>query len=161
MKWKFLSTQNLWKFDNLSYTLLGWVHAGKYHCTIDLLFDWFGMGWMTTNNFCLYFRNRLIQTSQTGGQRYSDTSPFSVPWFMQGILFPVHETLNPDMGGAWSMIQINYPDIVQVYYIQDDAQGAGKSMIIFPNFTVGLGSIFRRECRKLWLECSTSSRLKL
>jgi hypothetical protein len=25
-------------------------------------------------------QNRLIQTSQTGGQRYSDTSPLSVPW---------------------------------------------------------------------------------
>jgi hypothetical protein len=27
-----------------------------------------------------YFQNRLIQTSQTGGQQYSDTSPFSIPW---------------------------------------------------------------------------------
>jgi hypothetical protein len=25
-------------------------------------------------------QNRLIQTSQTGGQQYSDTSPFSIPW---------------------------------------------------------------------------------
>jgi hypothetical protein len=24
-------------------------------------------------------QNRLIQTSQTGGQQYSDTSPFSIP----------------------------------------------------------------------------------
>jgi hypothetical protein len=31
---------------------------------------------MTTDNFCLYLQNRLIQTSQTGGQWYSDTSPF-------------------------------------------------------------------------------------
>jgi hypothetical protein len=36
---------------------------------------------MTTDNFCFYFHNRLIQTSQTGGQWYSDTSPFSIPWF--------------------------------------------------------------------------------
>jgi hypothetical protein len=34
---------------------------------------------MTTHNFC-YLQNRLIQTSQTGGQQYSDTSPFSIPW---------------------------------------------------------------------------------
>ncbi len=34
---------------------------------------------MTTNNFCFYLQNRLIQTSQTGGQWYSDTSPFSIP----------------------------------------------------------------------------------
>ncbi len=36
---------------------------------------------MTTENFCFYLQNRLIQTSQTGGQWYSDTSPFSIPWF--------------------------------------------------------------------------------
>ncbi len=29
-----------------------------------------------TDNFCFYLQNRLIQTSQTGGQWYSDTSPF-------------------------------------------------------------------------------------
>jgi hypothetical protein len=26
-----------------------------------------------------FFQNRLIQTSQTGGQQYSDISPFSIP----------------------------------------------------------------------------------
>jgi hypothetical protein len=34
---------------------------------------------MTTDNFCFYLQNRLIQTSHTGGQWYSDTSPFSIP----------------------------------------------------------------------------------
>jgi hypothetical protein len=34
---------------------------------------------MTNDNFFVYLQNRLIQTSQTGGQRYSDTSPFSIP----------------------------------------------------------------------------------
>jgi hypothetical protein len=34
---------------------------------------------MTTDNFHFYLQNRLIQTSQTGGQWYSDTSPFSIP----------------------------------------------------------------------------------
>ena len=34
---------------------------------------------MTTDNFCFYLQNRLIQTSQTGGQWYSNTSPFSIP----------------------------------------------------------------------------------
>ncbi len=33
---------------------------------------------MTTDNFCFYLQNRLIQTSQTGGQWFSDTSPFSI-----------------------------------------------------------------------------------
>jgi hypothetical protein len=36
---------------------------------------------MTTDNFYFYFQNRLIQNSQTGGQWYSDTSPFSTPCF--------------------------------------------------------------------------------
>jgi hypothetical protein len=34
---------------------------------------------MTTDNFCFYLQNRLIQTSQKGGQRYSDTSPLVFP----------------------------------------------------------------------------------
>jgi hypothetical protein len=38
---------------------------------------------MTTDNFRFYLKNRVIQTSQTGGQWYSDTSPFSIPWFIR------------------------------------------------------------------------------
>ncbi len=34
---------------------------------------------MTTDNFSFYLQNTLIQTSQTEGQRYNDTSPFSIP----------------------------------------------------------------------------------
>jgi len=45
--------------------------------TVDLLFDWFGISCRTTDNFCFYLQNRL---TQTGGQQYSGTSPFSVPW---------------------------------------------------------------------------------
>jgi hypothetical protein len=60
-------------------TLTREYQRGKYHCTIDLLFYWFGISCMTTDNFCFYLQNRLIQTSQTGGQWYSDTSPFSIP----------------------------------------------------------------------------------
>jgi hypothetical protein len=36
---------------------------------------------MTTNNFYVYLQNRLIQTGQTGGQWYNDTSPFVFPTF--------------------------------------------------------------------------------
>ncbi len=43
------------------------------------LFDWIEISCMTTDNFSFYLQNRLIQTSQTGGQLYSDTSPFSIP----------------------------------------------------------------------------------
>jgi hypothetical protein len=54
-------------------------YRGKYHCTINLLFDQFEISCMPTDNFCFYLQNRLIQTSQTGGQCYSDTSPCSIP----------------------------------------------------------------------------------
>jgi hypothetical protein len=39
---------------------------------------------MATDNFYIYLKNRLIQTSQAGGQWYSDT-PFSIPCI--GYLF--------------------------------------------------------------------------
>ena len=46
---------------------------------VDLLFDWFGISCMINDN-CFYLLNRLIQTSQTGGQWYNDTSPFSITY---------------------------------------------------------------------------------
>jgi len=65
---------------------------GKYHCTVDLLFD---LDWnqlyVTTYNFCFYLQNRLIQTSQTGGQWYSDTPPFSIPWL--SLCLPIQTSL--------------------------------------------------------------------
>jgi hypothetical protein len=73
---------------------------GKYHCTIDLLFDWLGISCMTTDNFCFYLQNRLIQTSQTGGQWYSDTFPFSIPCF--DIL---HRKRNACMHAAASRVE--------------------------------------------------------
>jgi hypothetical protein len=53
---------------------------GLNHCTVVLQFVWFGISCMTTDNFRFYLQNRPIQTSQTGGQWYIDTSPFSIPW---------------------------------------------------------------------------------
>jgi hypothetical protein len=76
---KFDNIGNSVKLKNKLITTAGNTEGGKYHCTIDLLFDWFGISCMTTDNFCFYLQNRLIQTSQTGGQLYSDTSPFSIP----------------------------------------------------------------------------------
>jgi len=29
------------------------------YCSIDLLFDWFGISSMTTDNFCFYFAKRI------------------------------------------------------------------------------------------------------
>jgi hypothetical protein len=63
----------------IAYYLYVKKHVILYHCAADLLFDWFGISCMTTDNFRFYLQNRLIQTGQTGGQQYSDTYPFSVP----------------------------------------------------------------------------------
>ncbi len=60
------------------HALIQGILKGKYQCTIDLLFDWLGISCMTTDNFCFYLQNRQFQTSQTGGQQHSDTSPFSI-----------------------------------------------------------------------------------
>jgi hypothetical protein len=48
----------------------------------EVSLDWSGISCMTTDNFRFYLQNRLIQTGQTGGQLYSDTSPFSVPCYL-------------------------------------------------------------------------------
>jgi hypothetical protein len=55
------------------------ILKGTYHCTIDLLFDRFGITFVTTDSFYFYLQNRQNQTSQTGGQWNSDFSPFSIP----------------------------------------------------------------------------------
>jgi hypothetical protein len=54
----------------------------KYHCTVDLLFDWFGISCMTSDDFCFYLQNRFILTGQTEGQLQSETSPLSVSWLI-------------------------------------------------------------------------------
>jgi len=51
----------------------------KYHCTVGLLFDWFGLDCFAKKNSQLSYS--WYQTSQTGGQRYNDTSPIIPPWF--------------------------------------------------------------------------------
>jgi hypothetical protein len=79
--------KNIHQNFTICWISLSWVstcwdreyYRGMYYYTVDLLFDWFGISCMTTDNFCFCLQNRLIQTSQTGGQWYSDTSLFSIP----------------------------------------------------------------------------------
>ncbi len=44
---------------------------------------------MATDNFYFYLQNRLIWTSLTGGQQYCDTSPCSIPWYLQSEWSPM------------------------------------------------------------------------
>jgi hypothetical protein len=48
---------------------------------------------MTTDNLCFYLQNRQIQTSQTGGQWYNDTShPLVFPDIFPSKITPGSET---------------------------------------------------------------------
>jgi len=55
------------KSGSMEKVQAGNTKEGKYNCTVDLLFDWFGISCMATDNFCFYLQNRIIQTSQKGG----------------------------------------------------------------------------------------------
>jgi hypothetical protein len=59
---------------------------------------------MTTDNFCFYLQNRLIPTGQTGGQPYSDTSPFSIPCGnIQKQKYYLNMVINGKVMGAWEL----------------------------------------------------------
>jgi len=60
----------------------GILKGGKYHITVDLLFDWLGLVCFANKNKNCQLSYCWFQTSQTGGQWYSDTSPFIIPWLI-------------------------------------------------------------------------------
>ncbi len=53
---------------------------GKYHFTIDL-FNYFWLVCFANKNKNCQLLYSWFQTGQIGGQWYSDTSPFSIPWY--------------------------------------------------------------------------------
>ncbi len=63
----------------LHYASYREYQRGKYHCTIDLLFDWFGLVCFANKNKNCQLSYSKFQTCQTGGQWYSDTSSFRIP----------------------------------------------------------------------------------
>ncbi len=58
----------------------GYTKGGQYHYTVDPLCDCFGLACFANKNKTCPLSCSWFQTSQTGGQWYSDTSPFSIPW---------------------------------------------------------------------------------
>ncbi len=58
---------------------------GEVHCTIDLLFDLFGLVCFANKNKNCQLSYNWFQTSQTGSLWYSDTSPSSTPWSETGF----------------------------------------------------------------------------
>jgi hypothetical protein len=73
---------------------------GIYHCTIDLLFDWFGLVCFANKNKNCQLSYSWYQTSQTGGQQYSDTSPFSIPCFRCWLLLIILRCFVPKLGST-------------------------------------------------------------
>ncbi len=78
---------------------------GKYHCTVDLLFDWFGLVCFANKNSNCQLSYSWFQTSQTGGQQYSYTSHFSIPCSTYKTMYSIPWSL-PDQGcvrpGWWA-----------------------------------------------------------
>jgi hypothetical protein len=72
---------------------------GKYHCTVDLLFDLFGLVCFVNKNKNCQLSYSRFQTSQTGGQQYSDTSPLVCP----GLTIIIY-----DRNDIASTIKLNY-----------------------------------------------------
>jgi len=64
--------------------VMGWSREysrGKYHSTVELLFDWFGISCMIAANFCLYLQNRLIPNQSN---RRS-----TVQWYFPACIYKV------------------------------------------------------------------------
>ena len=71
---------------------------------------------MTTDNFYFYLQNRLIQTSQTGGQWYSDTSPFSIPC----LTYKFKTTCEGQTCSAYLVLALVTKERKLSYYLQQD-----------------------------------------
>ena len=68
---------------------------------------------MTTENFYFYLQNRLIQTSQTGGQQYSDTSPISIPWTVANTLSHCYMELITNV----KSFTVQAPDLATAFFL--------------------------------------------
>ncbi len=78
---KNLTILNLCLLSLCLWWLLQGILKGEVS-TVDLLFDWFRLVCFANKNKNCQPSYSWFQTSQTGGQRYGDTSPFSIPWLL-------------------------------------------------------------------------------
>ena len=94
------------------------LRKGKYHCTADLLFCLFGLSCFACllNKQQLYLFD-LIQTSQTGGQPYSHTSPVCIRRLtgaISGLIFEP-STLQPTLETYARQFTSPYSTTILVY----------------------------------------------
>ncbi len=88
--------------------------------------------------FCFYLQKRLIQTGQTGGQLYSDTSPFSVPRFNKLA-----------SGPSWWVYKVF---VLRILFVPSFTSWIKKGKETF--FVKSIQSFFFHPwnfCRKTWL----------
>ncbi len=87
---------------------------------------------VTSDKFCFYLQNSIIQTSQTGGQCYSDTSTFSIPCLNHKNIFKIQAT-----GITMSNTKLNIFNLFQVlkkwnwnWNSAVSAQGQRKKVVV-------------------------------
>ncbi len=69
--------------------------------------DWFGISCMTADNFCFLFAKQTnTNQSNTGGQWYSDTSPFSIPW-IRNLFIGVYGLVRSYLKWLYSLLHFN------------------------------------------------------
>ncbi len=105
---------------------------------------------MTTDHVCLYLPNRLIQTSQTEGQRYSDTSPFSIPCLYYNFFSP--SFILSSCHQLWSQVTPHFG-----VSLTDDSRGLVNNRNVFIIQATGPGVfsfflLFKSFCNKLPLQ---------
>jgi hypothetical protein len=105
---------------------------------------------MTTDHFCFYLQNRLIQTSQTGGQRYSYTSPFSIPWLY-------HRTTCGLYYKSFTIVYYDSNDNTIIIYDRNDSGLYYKTLIVT---NLALAMSVNYVCKIVFYVCKECSKLK-
>ncbi len=113
-----------WNTKGGSITVPWNTKGGSITCTVDPLFDWFELVCFANKNKNCQWSCSWFQTSRTGGQWYSDTSPFSIPWLYHWppvwlvwnqmydnwqFLFLFEKQTNPNQLNRRSMVQWYFP----------------------------------------------------
>ncbi len=89
---------------------------------------------MTTDNFGFYLQNRLIQTSQTGGQQYSDTCPLVFPGI--SYTFSLHTAIYSL--SVYIIEQQYFKDFYAKIFTMDKLQLTGRNLGEFSTLEVSI-----------------------
>jgi hypothetical protein len=129
-----------------------------YHWTVDLLFEWFGISCMTTDNFCFYLQNRLIQTSQTS-QWYNDTSPPLVfPGYVKfPMMWSVLHCRNIFSGEAVCRVGDEHAGLADCAIADHDALDRSSWRQRYKNLILVTRKLMGSNLKGIWAKFSTLS----